>query len=555
MKKIIFILLNVFISCFSHAQEINLSIFGSNEQESNTINSIGYQKNHSNGKSIVTEVNLMSNSLSKIGYINNKIIGNQKLDETTYLYKFELGKKIDSIHIYIGNIVDPKLIGLFNSKNDTIYLAYKEVPEFLNQTLFKLESDGFALAKLKLINIQNKHNIITASLDISTEIQRQVNSIVIKGYEKFPKGFKKNIIKSYKNTTFNQKALNNVYKDFNRIRFIKQIKYPEILFEKDSTKIYVYLEKVKSNNFDGLLGFANNAEGKIIFNGFLDLNLTNTLNSGEIFSILWKNNGDGQKSFNGALEVPYIFKSPLGIKANLNIFNQDSIFQNTKTTLNLGYYLKNNSKLFLGYQSTESSAIQNQVSSNISDYENYFATCNYEYFELNRDEILFATKANALIKIGIGNRTTETINSNQFFANINLDYNLYLNSNNIINIRSQNYYLQSNEYLINELYRFGGINSIQGFREESLQGNLFTSILTQYRYVFTKTTYIYSIIDYGYYQDKSTNNQGNLLGFGVGFGLLTKNGLFNLSYANGNSNKNDINLTNSLVNVGFKTIF
>lgn len=555
MKKTILISFLLLLGFLSYAQELNLNISGKTEPENKIINTIGYQKKHPNGKSIAEEIKLMSNNLSEIGYINNKIIDNQKTNDTTFICKFELGKKIDSIHIYIGNISKEKQLNLFTTKNDTIYLAYQNVTPFLNQTLNKLEANGYALAKLKLTAIHKKNDYLIATLNLATENQRQVNNIVINGYDKFPKGYKQSFIRTYKNTTFNQENLNKVFKDFNSIRFVKQIKYPEILFEKDSTKIYVYLEKVKSNNFDGLIGFANDENGKIIFNGFLDLNLINTLNSGETLSIVWKNDGNGQKSFNGAIELPYIFKSPLGIKANLNIYKQDSIFQNTKVALNLGYYLKYNSKLFLGYQSTESSAIQNQNTPNLSDYQNYFATCSFEFYELNREETLFPTKTNAFIKLGAGNRIAQTATSNQIFVNINIDYNFYLNPNNIINIQSQNYYLQSKEYLINELYRFGGTNSIHGFREDSLQGNLFTSILTQYRYVFTQTTYIYSIIDYGYFQDKSTNNQGNLIGLGIGFGLLTKNGLFNLSYATGTSNDEDINLSNSLINVSFKTIF
>ena len=50
--------------------------------------------------------------------------------------------------------------------------------------------------------------------------------------------------------------------------------------------------------------------------------------------------------------------------------------------------------------------------------------------------------------------------------------NFYINEKNIINIKNQNYYLKSKNYLTNELYRFGGINSIRGFAENSLQANL-----------------------------------------------------------------------------------
>lgn len=105
------------------------------------------------------------------------------------------------------------------------------------------------------------------------------------------------------------------------------------------------------------------------------------------------------------------------------------------------------------------------------------------------------------------------------------------------------------------MYRFGGINSIRGFNENSLQANAFASLLTEYRYVVAPSIYIHSIMDFGYYQDQTTNNSGQLLGLGLGFGLLTKNGLFHLIYANGSTNEQQIKLSNSIIHISFKAKF
>jgi hypothetical protein len=67
--------------------------------------------------------------------------------------------------------------------------------------------------------------------------------------------------------------------------------------------------------------------------------------------------------------------------------------------------------------------------------------------------------------------------------------------------------------------------------------------------------YVHSIIDYGYYQDQTTALNDSLIGLGFGFGLLTKNGLFNLIYANGSTNDQAIKLANSIVHISFKSSF
>ena len=518
MKKIFFLFFITFISWNTSAQNFYLKIIGQTQKETKIIDSIGYVLKHQNAKSIIDENNLFYEKLTKKGYTESQVTENSKLNDSTFFFKYNLGKKINYARIYIGIKSKENIAGNYSIKNDTLALPYEETESFLNATLKKLESNGFSMAKVKLVNIQKSKNFLTADLSITTEIKRQVNDIVINGYDKFPEGHKKNIVRLYRNKIFNQKNLEKLYNDFEKFRFVKQSKYPEILFTKDSTKIYVYLEKTKPNTFDGYVGFTNDETKKVVFSGYVDLVLYNILNSGEKLSLYWKSDGQDQKTFNLGVELPYIFKSPLGIKAELNIFKQDSTFQNTKTSVNLGYYFNYNTRLYLGYQSTESSDIQNVNSSTLSDFNNAYLTTALEYSDFKNDDFLFPEKTYFDLKIGTGKRDAKLISDNQFFGSLFVKHNFYLNQKNIVNIKSQNFYLQSSNYIVNELQRFGGINSIRGFNENSLQGNLFGSILSEYRYILSPSLYIHTIIDYGYLQDKTSASNENLLGLGFGFG-------------------------------------
>ena len=555
MRKILFLIFLFINSGNAFAQEFYLKIIGSNEQETKIIDSIGYIIKHKNTKSIIDENIFFYEKLIKKGYNENQLIENNKLNDSTFYFKYDLKKKIKSIHIYIDKEFHKNILSLYNIKEDTIVMPIEDSEEFLNSVLKKLESDGYSMAKVKLTNLQKKNKIIAADLFIEKKSKRQLNDIVINGYDKFPISHKKNILRLYRNKVFNQKNLEKLYNDFGKFRFVKQSKYPEILFSKDSTKVYVYLEKAKANTFDGFIGFTNNENKKLIFSGYLDLVLQNILNSGEKIALYWKSDGQDQKTFNLGIELPYIFKSPIGMKVDLNIFKQDSTFQNTKTSIDFGYYFNYNTRLYLGYQSSESSDIQNVNTNNLSDFNNSFVTSSIEYVDLKNDDFLFPEKTIVNIKAGIGKRYSKIISSNQFFANVFLNHNFYLNEKNIVNIKSQNFYLQSQNYIVNELQRFGGINSIRGFNENSLQANAFSSILSEYRYIVTPTLYVHTIIDYGHAQDNTSNTKENLLGIGFGFGLLSKNGLFNLVYANGSTNNQAIKLSNSIVHISFKARF
>ncbi|WP_246014043.1 hypothetical protein [Flavobacterium dankookense] len=503
-------------------------------------------------KNILDENVLFAKKLTQLGFYDFQELENKKENDSVFRFHYSIGKQTKSIHIYIDK--ENELNELLPDQNPII-ISVTESETFLNAIIKKLETKGYSTSKVSLENIERENNFIKADLKIYTGKKRQVNNIVINGVDKFPESHKKNLIRLYKNKVFNQQTLEKLHNDIEKYRFVKQTKYPEILFTQDSTKIYVYLEKAKANSFDGYIGFTNDEQDKVVFSGYVDLILNNVLNSGEKLSLFWKSDGQEQRTFNLGAEIPYIFKSPFGIKANLNIFKQDSTFQNTRTALDLGYYFNYTTRAYIGYQSNESSDIQNVNTFSLSDFESTFYTTGFEYTNFKIDDFLFPEKTHFEIKFGTGKRESNIENTIQFFGNLLFRHNLYLNDKNVINIKSQNFYLQSNTYLVNELFRFGGINSIRGFNENSLQGNLLTSILTEYRYVLSPNLYAHSIIDYGYFKDNTSNTSNTLLGLGFGIGLQTKNGLFNLIYANGSTKEQTAKLSNSIVHISLKANF
>lgn len=566
MKQLFKIL--IFITSLScHAQHFYLEIKGSNPNENKIIDSTNYATKHNNIKSLLEETEKTSKILLKKGYLDHKITETSKLNDSTYLYIISLKNKTKNIHIYIGR--NNSFFSSSETQNDTIIIPYDETEDYLNQKIIDAEKRGFALSKIKLENIQRKNSTIYADLNFKSEKKRTVNSIILNytnnsGKDFFPKGHLKQLNKKYINKTFNQETTKQLYDDINSYEFISQTKYPEILFTTDSTKIYTYIEKRRANNFDGYIGFSNDENKKVNLNGYLDITLQNILHSGEKFSLYWKSDGNQQKTFDTKLEIPYIFQTALGIKAQLNIFKQDSTFQNTKTAIDLGYYLNYNSKIYLGYQSTESSDIQNTNNLSISDFKNSYITSTFEYKKSDNTNNLLPKKAFANFIIGYGKRDTnnnpETAESSkQFYTSLNISYNFELNEKNFFNINSQNFYLKSKNYISNELQRFGGINSIRGFLENSLQSNLNSLILTEYRYIVSKNLFIHSVTDYGLYQDlTSTLNKNKikkLIGIGAGTAIQTKNGLLKIILTNGGENIKDLELYNTIINICYNVKF
>lgn len=535
------------------AQHFYLELQAERPKEKQRIDSIGYQKQFVSPKAIADYAQNFSERLTRLGYLQHRISALQKTNDSTFVSQLQLDKKTNFIRIITTDT--PFLKEMNFVKQDTISVSITETEAFMYDLMQQLEQSGYAISKIKLEDFRLEGTLLTANLKEQISSKRTLDDIVVMGYDKFHQGHKKQLKRMYRKRTLNQKTLKELYQDVQKFSFVNQIKPPEILFTKDSTRVFIYLEKARANSFDGYVGFNTDKDDNLQFTGYLDLLLNNALNSGERLKLYWKNDGNQQQTFDFSAELPYVFNTPFALRGNLNIYKQDSTFQTTKTNFDLGYYIKYNQRIYLGYESVNSNDIQSLSSMSLNDFKSSFFTSTFEYFDLNREDFLFPEKRKLNLKAGIGKRETSFGDTNQYFAHLLGFNNFYLNEKNIIHLKMDGYYLQSDAYFINELYRFGGINSMRGFQENSLQSSFLSSLMLEYRYVLAPSIYVHSITDYGYFQDKASAINKKLLGLGFGFGFITNNGLFNFVYANGSADNQEIKFSNSIVHISFKTNF
>lgn len=200
MKPFVTILVLFFFGWHTSAQNYQLQIIGQSDFETKTIDSLGYNSKHQNTKALQDEINRFSAKLIQVGYIDNNMLEFTKVKDSFYIAKIALGKKIKSIYLYIGDDKQVNNLITLNKKNNIIEVPYVAIDSFLEQTVQKLEQNGFSLAKLKLINIKRDKSILSATLQVETEQKRVLNSITIQYAEngrvnKFPKGHLKQINK------------------------------------------------------------------------------------------------------------------------------------------------------------------------------------------------------------------------------------------------------------------------------------------------------------------------------------------------------------------------
>jgi len=498
---------------------------------------------------VLLEINQYILSLKKEGFYtiskDSIVLKNQ-----TYKAYINLGKKTVKALIKLPKKNSIKFLDLnYAITKNHIELPVKEIAYFLKKTSNKMSNLGMPFSQVKLLNIHIKKDVLYANLSIEKSSTRSIDSVIVKGYENFPKNYLKSFYNFQQKKTFNKKQLLQISKQTELIPFAEELKPPEVLFSKDSTILYLYLQKKKANSFDGLINFSSNKNNKgISFNGYLDVMLNNVFNFGEKLAVNWRNTGENKLFFEINTKTPYIFGTKMIAEASFNIYKHDSTFLNTTAAINLSIPINNKIALGFFYTTEKSNYLPNQGNSiDIESFNNTFGG-----IELNYQSYL-ENQFNFKINISAGNRETSLDKSFQYKMHFTSSILLKLNQRVSLFLKNNTGYLNSKNYLQNEVFRIGGVNSIRGFNEQSIFSPIFSFINTEFRLSTQKKSHLYSVFDLGLINNQNTTK--NLFGFGFGYVFKTNRNSLNLSYVIGKSSDTPLEINASRISIKILTLF
>ena len=565
MKQIfyIFLYLNIYSLQYGSliAQELILEVTAETNFSDELKDSLEIGPKHSDLNSLRKEADTIQKKLQRIGYLEATLQQIIRKNDSVFEAAYFLGPRFRHLKVmYNPDLFSKKELSQIsdNVEADHFLLNFPDVENALTLLNEIKTKNGKAFARIRLSDFRKgENNIVIAHLLLEEGISRKIDSITVKGYPKFPKSFLKYYAGIKTGRAFDRSKINKQNDVLNSLGFANTLKAPEVLFEKEKTTVYFYLEKKNSNLFDGILGFATNEEtNKIQFNGYLNLELNNNLNFGEQLLINYKADGNEQQNFRARARLPYLFGSPVGAELELKIFKRDSTFVTTDQIAKVSYQIAPPSSVYIGYKASESSNLldENLAGSTVQDYEGRYFLAGIEFVRRQNDP-LFPLKTQITLDSEFGSRDLGGISEDQTRLSL-WAYNLFeLNFNNLIFIQNNTSVLLSDRFLTNELFRFGGINSIRGFNENSIDASLYTVINTEYRYRFNAGFYLHSIIDIGYFENEINQLEEELYGFGIGLGLFTKAGLLKFSFANGISENQDFKFSSTKIHLSLTSRF
>ena len=528
-KKFIPYIYILFLSCFSHltfGQKNELILVAKDTIQNRIVSEIYQTKKHLQKKDALDEIDRILQQVKKRGFFTARIDSISKTNKELIAY-LDLGKKINEIIIVTKK---DNTNGIIDSGIDSIKIKTREFSDLTNQLLKQIDRKGNSFSEITYVNPLLKNDTLFLEMKISNSSSRKIDKVITRGYEDFPKKFITKYFLIDKNTVFSKKKLNQVSALSNKLDFIKEKKAPEVLFKKDSTHLYLFLDKIGTSSFDGLVNFSSKENGKgLLLNGNLDLKLNNTFNTGEKFEIIWNKVSDEKTDFKINSYVPYILNSKFSTTLEFYLYRQDSTFINTNFELKTDYSINQKSHASILYSSEKSNYLLNISNNDLASYSNYFIGLGYELKKSSTSN-LYKYKNGLNLNLTIGKRKTDTESINQLKFHFSAFANVEINNRGYLNIKNESGLLTSKNYLLNELFRIGGANSIRGYNEQSIFTNGYSYSNIEFRYSLDTSSYLYSITDLGIYKENTTNKIKKLLGIGAGYQFRINNNLVNLGY-------------------------
>jgi len=548
MKSVLFFTHFILTLNILYSQEYKLNYIGDTKTENKI-------KNFDTYKDLVLGIEDSLISLKKTGNINAIVKSFLMIDSLNFNVEIEKNQKIKYLQIINEAKFDELVKNILNSyKSEEGLIKIDETDIIAREISKKLSKNGFPFAKVRFKNHDlTQSSVIKSNLNIDYGSRRYLDKIIVKGYEDFPSNFIKNIFKTNKNRFFDIDKATNQSKLIDNTNFARNIKEPEILFTNDSTSLYLYLEKVRRNSFDGFISFdSDENSGKINLQGYAKVSLNNTFNTGEKINFDFKSQKNQDRSLNSSVIFPYFLSSPFNLKYSLNLIQKDSSYTSNENSVDVELNL-NKLKVGVGFQKNESYS-DGQIEF-IENFNSKLFNVSSEYFIPDSDDKLISEKFRLLVKYGTGKKiqlNNET-NLNKYKLELIKKFNFSSRFKLLSSIVKEK--INSKNLVNNELIRFGGSNSIRGFDDNSIFADEYTLLATNLKFFLNDTIYIYSIFDLANYTNSILNLDQDIYSGGIGFSTLTENGVISINYSKGNNWGNSFNLKNAKINVIFTTFF
>ncbi len=440
-----------------------------------------------------------------------------------------------------------------------------------------LEDHGYPFASLRYDNFQFEEGLVAASLYLNAGKKITVDSVLVRGNSRFTKTYIHSYLSVKPGDLYNESIIRKIPNRIREMPMVTEIRPFSVAFTEETARVILNLDDKKASQIDGIIGVLpdNVNAGKVQITGDLRIRLLSSFGKGELFDLNWKQPAAKTQDFKVRLNYPFVLSSPFGVDLKLGIYKKDTSYLEVALGFGIQFLLKGGNYLKVYVDDKKSTLLSTKIYESATQLPPFADIRKTSYgigLKTSRlDYRLNPRKGyNAEFIAGTGNRTIKKnaklqpeiydsleLKTVQYNGEGNFDIYFPLFSRNVINLGAMAGSLQGENTFSNELYRFGGLNSLRGFDEESISTSTYVMGKIELRYILEQNSYLFVFFNGAWYERNVRSEYINdtPVGFGAGITFETRLGIFSFNYALGRQFNDPVRIRSAKIHFGLVNYF
>ncbi|MBC7450641.1 MAG: hypothetical protein H7259_04045 [Cytophagales bacterium] len=483
-----------------------------------------------------------------------------------------VGPKHNWSHLQSGNVPDEYLYksGYKQKFFSNTRFSYKELSALENKVIKYSENNGYPFASISLDSISITEAYFNGTLHYEPGPMIRFDTVAIIGDARVKRKYLESYLGISPGSLYNHQKSITLEKQLRQIQYVKVTRSPEVFFALAKAQPVLFINVRKCNQLDGYIGFQPNSSssGKMLLTGEFNMNLKNLLQSGKELKIQWKRFDQQSQLLNTNYLHPRLFRSNIDLGLEFDLLKQDTSYLILDRKASLAYALTSASKLRLFTALRTNSVLTSSPVQSSQGYNYDFKYTQYGlgYTFTSLDDIFYPMRGWSIsLSASGGNKKITNIteatagiplNAVQWNVEGNIQKFFRVGKKATLLSHIQGGVVQSQNLVLSDLYRIGGLKTLRGFNENNYYTSDFALYSLEYRYFTDATSYILLFYNQAYICNTLNNNYTDWpLGFGTGISFSTKAGVFQFVYSVGSAKDQPLSFNLSKISFGLVTRF
>jgi outer membrane protein insertion porin family len=409
--------------------------------------------------------------------------------------------------------------------------------------LARYEKHGYPLAHCTVDSLMLSKGETTDSLSVTLVIEEgprvNIQEVRVEGNRETATGVVLRESRIRMGELYDPDRMQTVRQRLLRLNIFSSVSEPELYLHNDVGGVLIRVQEGSTNTFDGIAGYmpGNGVGDEGYFTGLVLVSMRNLFGTARKMQFRWqKEDRHSQELAIGYVE-PWLFDLPLNVGVDFQQRRQDTSYVRQGGSMRAEWMLSE--VLAVSLIGSTESVIPSADSTAARVPRSSTTSAGVEVVYDTRDDLYSPTEGARYRadfhygrKVVDETRSTDGPSGNVQRFTVDLDSYRTVFSRQVFALGIHGRQVQGAAVDESEFYRFGGANSLRGYRENQFVGTRVGWVNAEYRLLLARRSFVYAFLDAGYYYRPANELLGTIVGeafqYGYGIGLRFDSPLGNL---------------------------